>query len=74
VISKASKVWLDGVAEGNDHAALCACEIFAALESGDGKVSRDCERWLFDCAAQFRYPLVRKWANDVRAELSGNPK
>jgi hypothetical protein len=68
-LSKATKAWLDGVAEGSDHAALCACEVFAALESGDGKVSGACRDWLSREAIQRTYALVRVYAFDVIREL-----
>ena len=68
-LSKATKVWLDGVAEGNDHAALCACEVFAALESGDGVVSRNAQAWLYRSAVQRAYPMVRRWSGEVCSAL-----
>jgi hypothetical protein len=69
VISKATKAWLDGVAEGNDHAALCACEVFAALESVDGKVSAKTQGWLRRMSNQRKFPLVRNWSHAVFVEL-----
>jgi hypothetical protein len=69
-LSKATKVWLDGVAEGNDHAALCACEVFAALESGDGVVSAKARAWLGTQLHQKRYPMVRNWAGETIGELN----
>ncbi len=68
-ISKATKAWLDGVAEGSDHAALCACEVFAALASGDGKVSGAARDWLWRMSVQHKYPLVRRRAYEVLGEL-----
>jgi hypothetical protein len=67
-LSKAAKVWLDGVAEGNDHAALCACEVFAALES-NGAIGGQTSRWLHQMATQRKYPMVRQYAKRVQVEL-----
>jgi hypothetical protein len=69
VISKATRVWLDGVAEGNDHAALCACQVFAALESGDGVISARAKDWLVNRMMQRGYQMVRKYAANVVEEL-----
>jgi hypothetical protein len=67
-LSKATKVWLDGVAEGNDHAALCAACVFAALQS-DGKLSGMALDWLNRQAMQRKYPMVSKRAFALLWEL-----
>jgi hypothetical protein len=67
-LSKATKVWLDGVAEGNDHAALCAACVFIALES-DGKPGNTAFMWLAGQATQRKYPMVRRYASEVLGEL-----
>jgi hypothetical protein len=69
-LSKATRVWLDGVAEGSDHEARCACEVFAALESGDGVVSAKTQGWLRRMSNQRKYPLVRNWSHTVFVELN----
>jgi hypothetical protein len=69
-IARATKVWLDIVADGDDHESLCACEVFAAIETRDGRVSVECSRWLESMATQRRYPMVRTAAHAVLAELS----
>ena len=69
-MTKATKAWLDTVAEGSDHESRYACEVFAAFESGDGRVSRDALRWLGGQSKQRRYPLVRIAAASVISELS----
>jgi hypothetical protein len=69
-MNQATKAWLDTLADGSDHEALNACEIFAALETRDGRVSAECASWLSRMARQRRYPLVRTAARAVLAELS----
>jgi hypothetical protein len=68
-MNQATKAWLDTLADGSDHEALNACEIFAALETRDGRVSVECHNWLVRMSKQKRYPLVRAHALMVRAEL-----
>ncbi len=69
-MNRATKAWLDTLADGSDHEALNACEVFAALETRDGRVSAECSRWLEKQATQRRFPLVRTAARAVLAELS----
>lgn len=68
-MNAATKAWLDTVAEGSDHESLCACEVFAALETGDGRVSAECSAWLTKMQNQRRFPLVSKAACAVLREL-----
>jgi hypothetical protein len=68
-LKPSTKAWLDTLADGSDHEALNACEIFAALETRDGRVSAECGDWLTRMAKQRRYPLVRVAASEVLGAL-----